>query len=97
MDSTKKVVRTKLCFVKDCERNSKDYSSFVCLWPCNAANAKYVNYRKFCCAEHFKESDFYEVEERGSTFRKLQVDAVSNISINILPTIFFLRKSQRRQ
>jgi hypothetical protein len=48
-----------------------------------------VSYRKYFCEEHFEESDFYEVEEGSSIFRKLKVDAVPNISINILPTIYF--------
>jgi hypothetical protein len=48
-----------------------------------------VSYRKYCCEEHYEESDFYEVEECSSIFRKLKVDAEPKISINILPTIYF--------
>jgi hypothetical protein len=67
-----KVMRTKLCFVKDCKRNSKDNTElqFFCVsmavqrrkkWFA-IANAKYVSYRKYCCEEHIEESDFYEVQ-----------------------------------
>jgi hypothetical protein len=82
-----KVMRTKLCFVKDCKRNSKDNTElqFFCVsmavqrrkkWFA-IANAKYVSYHRRVWFL------------RSSIFRKLHVDAVPKISINILLTIYF--------
>jgi hypothetical protein len=68
-----KVVRTKLCFVKDCKRNSKDNPElqFFCVpmavqrrekWFA-IANAKYVSYRNYYCEDHSKSLIFTKLQK----------------------------------